>query len=91
MYPYIRIYIHTYVHIYIYIHTYIRTYIQLMAQLKKGGFGNTKMFTADDLKNMSPDEMSDKVRMNVCMYVLLFLDMINTALIHQIIHIAEML
>ena len=82
MYPYIRIYIHTYVHIYIYIHTYIRTYIQLMAQLKKGGFGNTKMFTADDLKNMSPDEMSDKVRMNVCMYVLLFLDMINTALIH---------
>ena len=38
------------------------SYTQLMAQLKKGGFGNTKMFTADDLKNMSPDEMSDQVR-----------------------------
>ena len=38
-----------------------------MAQLKKGGFGNTKMFTADDLKNMSPDQMNEKV-MYVCMY-----------------------
>ena len=73
-------------HIHICMHTYIRTYItvcivnifygnvymQLMAQLKKGGFGNTKMFTADDLKNMSPDEMNEKVCMYVYMYVCMY-------------------
>mmetsp|Transcript_11439 Transcript_11439/g.15751 ORF Transcript_11439/g.15751 Transcript_11439/m.15751 type:complete len:228 (+) Transcript_11439:50-733(+) len=33
----------------------------LMASLKKGGFGNSKIFSSDDLKNMSPDEMSEKL------------------------------
>ena len=32
-----------------------------MAKMKMNGFGNTKMFTADDLKNMSPEEMNEKV------------------------------
>ena len=32
-----------------------------MAQLKKGGFGGAKMFTADDLKDLSPEQMSEKV------------------------------
>jgi hypothetical protein len=32
-----------------------------MSSLKKGGFGNSKIFSADDLKDLSPDEMSDKV------------------------------
>lgn len=34
---------------------------ELMANLKKGGFGNSKMFTPDDLKNMSPEELSEKL------------------------------
>lgn len=34
---------------------------ELMASLKKGGFGNSKMFSADDLKNMSPEEISAKM------------------------------
>ena len=33
---------------------------ELMASLKKGGFGNSKMFSAEDLKNMSPEEMTAK-------------------------------
>lgn len=31
---------------------------ELMAKLKMGGFGNSKMFSADDLKNMSPEDLS---------------------------------
>jgi hypothetical protein len=34
---------------------------ELMANLKKGGFGNSKMFSGDDLKNMSPEELSAKL------------------------------
>lgn len=34
---------------------------ELMANLKRGGFGNSKMFSAADLKNMSPEEMSEKL------------------------------
>ena len=33
---------------------------ELMESLKKGGFGNSKMFKAEDLKNMSPEEMAGK-------------------------------
>jgi hypothetical protein len=34
---------------------------ELMAKLKMGGFGNSKMFSANDLKNMSPEELSDQL------------------------------
>lgn len=34
---------------------------ELMAKLKMGGFGNSKMFTPDDLKNMSPEDLSDSL------------------------------
>lgn len=34
---------------------------ELMAKLRSGGFGNSRMFSADDLKNMSPEEMSEKL------------------------------
>jgi hypothetical protein len=33
---------------------------QLLAKLKMNGFGGN-VFSADDLKNMSPEEMSQKV------------------------------
>ena len=35
---------------------------ELMASLKKGGFGNSKMYTAEDFKNMSPEDMNEKFR-----------------------------
>lgn len=34
---------------------------ELMANLRRGGFGNSKMFSAEDLKHMSPDEISAKL------------------------------
>ncbi|KAJ1404434.1 hypothetical protein B484DRAFT_424141 [Ochromonadaceae sp. CCMP2298] len=34
---------------------------ELMDSLKKGGFGGSRMFSADDLKGMSPEEMSEKL------------------------------
>ena len=34
---------------------------ELMAKLKMGGFGNSRMFSGDDLKNMSPEDLSDSL------------------------------
>lgn len=34
---------------------------ELMAKLKMGGFGNSKVFTPDDLKNLSPEDLSDSL------------------------------
>jgi len=34
---------------------------ELMAKLKMNGFGNSRMFSADDLKNMSPDELGERL------------------------------
>jgi hypothetical protein len=37
---------------------------ELMASLKSGGFGNSRMFSANDLKGMSPEELSEKLGSN---------------------------
>ena len=36
--------------------------MKIMESLKKGGFGGAKMFTKEDLENLSADEMAEKVR-----------------------------
>jgi hypothetical protein len=33
---------------------------EVLEQLKKGGFGNTKVFTADDMKNFNPDDFAQQ-------------------------------
>jgi cobalamin biosynthesis Mg chelatase CobN len=34
---------------------------QLMAKLKRGGFGNSKFFSANDFDGLSPEEMAEKI------------------------------
>jgi hypothetical protein len=43
-----------------------------MASLKKGGFGNSKIFSADDLKGRSPEELGDMVSGTVPTTVVLY-------------------
>lgn len=38
--------------------------MKIMESLKKGGFGGAKMFTKEDLENLSADEMAEKVCRN---------------------------
>lgn len=36
-------------------------FVKIIESLKKGGFGGAKMFTKEDLENLSADEMAEKV------------------------------
>jgi hypothetical protein len=37
-----------------------------MEKLKQGGFGGAQMFSADDLKDLSPEELAAKVSIWKC-------------------------
>ena len=42
----------------------------MLADLRSKGFGNTQAFTADDLKDLTPEQMQEKVH-KIYMYLLL--------------------
>lgn len=46
---------------------------ELMEKLRRGGMGNSKFFSANDLQGLSPEELAEKVESSLCLPVTVFL------------------
>ena len=40
--------------------------MKIIESLRNSGFGGAKMYTAEDLKNLSPEDMAKKVLIHTC-------------------------